>query len=178
MLTDEQEESIKDAAARLCREAGYRNAGTVEFLYDPQTQEFAFMEVNARLQVEHPVTEASTDLDLVKLQIHVAMGGVLEGEPPQKRGTAIEIRLNAEDPDAEFAPAPGKIELLRLPTGAGIRVDTGVETGDTIPADFDSMIAKIIAHGHDRNEALSRLRRALSELAVVVRGGTTKKLPL
>ncbi|MDJ0748508.1 MAG: carboxyl transferase domain-containing protein [Woeseiaceae bacterium] len=175
VLSDEQEESIKDAAARLCHEAGYRNAGTVEFLYDPDTREFAFMEVNARLQVEHPVTEASTDLDLVKLQIHVAMGGALEGQPPQKRGTAIEIRLNAEDPDAEFAPAPGRIELLRLPTGAGIRVDTGVETGDTIPAEFDSMIAKIIAHGRDRNEALSRLRRALSELAVVVRGGTTNR---
>ncbi len=175
VLSDEQEESIKEAAARLCREAGYRNAGTVEFLYDPETREFAFMEVNARLQVEHPVTEASTDLDLVKLQIHVAMGGALEGEAPRKRGTAIEIRLNAEDPDAEFAPAPGKIELLRLPTGAGIRVDTGVEAGDTIPAEFDSMIAKIIAHGRDRNEAMSRLRRALSELAVVVRGGTTNR---
>ena len=175
VLSDEQEESIKDAAARLCREAGYRNAGTVEFLYDPRTREFAFMEVNARLQVEHPVTEASTDLDLVKMQIHVAMGGALEGQPPPKRGTAIEIRLNAEDPDNDFAPAPGRIELLRLPTGAGIRVDTGVETGDTIPAEFDSMIAKIIAHGHDRNEALSRLRRALSELAVVVRGGTTNR---
>jgi acetyl/propionyl-CoA carboxylase alpha subunit/acetyl-CoA carboxylase carboxyltransferase component len=175
VLSQEQEDGIRDAAARLCREAGYRNAGTVEFLYDPQTGEFAFMEVNARLQVEHPVTEASTDLDMVKLQIHVAMGGALVGEAPTKRGTAIEIRLNAEDPDADFAPAPGRIELLRLPTGAGIRVDTGVETGDTIPAEFDSMIAKIIAHGHDRNEALSRLRRALSELAVVVRGGTTNR---
>ena len=175
VLTREQQDSIKDAAARLCREAGYRNAGTVEFLYDPSTREFAFMEVNARLQVEHPVTEASTDLDMVKLQIHVARGGALEGEPPPERGTAIEIRLNAEDPDEDFAPAPGKIELLRLPTGAGVRVDTGVEAGDHIPAEFDSMIAKIIAHGHDRNEALSRLRRALSELAVVVRGGTTNR---
>jgi len=175
VLTEEQEESIKDAAARLCREAGYRNAGTVEFLYDPVEREFAFMEVNARLQVEHPVTEASTDLDMVKLQIHIARGGTLEGEPPVSRGTAIEIRLNAEDPQADFAPAPGKIELLRLPTGAGIRIDTGVEVGDHIPAEFDSMIAKIIAQGRDRDEALSRLRRALAELAVVVRGGTTNR---
>ncbi len=175
VLTEEQIESIKDAAARLCREAGYRNAGTVEFLYDPREREFAFMEVNARLQVEHPVTEASTDLDMVKLQIHVARGGMLEGEPPKSRGTAIEIRLNAEDPQADFAPAPGKIELLRLPTGAGVRIDTGVEVGDHIPAEFDSMIAKIIAHGRNRDEALSRLRRALSELAVVVRGGTTNR---
>ena len=175
VLTAEQEESIKDAAARLCLESGYRNAGTVEFLYDPGTREFAFMEVNARLQVEHPVTEVSTGLDLVKLQIHVARGGKLEGDPPPARGTAIEVRLNAEDPQADFAPAPGKIELLRLPTGAGIRIDTGVETGDRIPAEFDSMIAKIIAHGRDRGEALSRLRRALSELGVVVRGGTTNR---
>ncbi|MDJ0751836.1 MAG: biotin carboxylase N-terminal domain-containing protein, partial [Woeseiaceae bacterium] len=175
VLTAEQQEHIKDAAARLCLEAGYRNAGTVEFLYDPTTREFAFMEVNARLQVEHPVTEVSTDLDLVKLQIHVAMGGKLEGDAPPARGTAIEVRLNAEDPAADFAPAPGKIELLRLPTGAGIRIDTGVETGDRIPAEFDSMIAKVIAHGRDRGEALSRLRRALSELGVVVRGGTTNR---
>ncbi|MDJ0919196.1 MAG: carboxyl transferase domain-containing protein [Woeseiaceae bacterium] len=175
VLTEEQQQSIKEAAARLCLEAGYRNAGTVEFLYDPDKREFAFMEVNARLQVEHPVTEVSTDLDLVKLQIHVARGGKLDGDPPPVRGTAIEVRLNAEDPQADFAPAPGKIEMLRLPTGAGIRIDTGVETGDRIPAEFDSMIAKIIAHGRDRSEALSRLRRALSELGVVVRGGTTNR---
>lgn len=175
VLTAEQEDSAKAAAARLCLEAGYRNAGTVEFLYDRDTEEFAFMEVNARLQVEHPVTEVSTDLDLVKMQIHVGAGGALEGDPPPVRGTAIEVRLNAEDPDNDFAPAPGKIELLRLPTGAGIRVDTGVEAGDSIPSQFDSMIAKIIAHGRDRNEALSRLRRALSEFAVVVKGGTTNR---
>ncbi|MDJ0751662.1 MAG: carboxyl transferase domain-containing protein [Woeseiaceae bacterium] len=175
VLTAEQEESIKNAAARLCLEAGYRNAGTVEFLYDPRKREFAFMEVNARLQVEHPVTEVSTDLDLVKLQIHVARGGKLEGDAPPIRGIAIEVRLNAEDPEANFAPAPGKIELLRLPTGAGIRIDTGVETSDRIPAEFDSMIAKVIAHGRDRSEAMSRLRRALSELGVVVRGGTTNR---
>ena len=175
VLSEEQETFLKEAAARLCIEADYRNAGTVEFLYDPRTDTFAFMEVNARLQVEHPITEESTDIDLVKMQLHVARGGRLEGDPPPVRGNAIEIRLNAEDPEKDFAPAPGRIELLRLPTGAGIRVDTGVELGDSIPAEFDSMIAKIIAHGRNRNEALSRLRRALSELAVVIKGGTTNR---
>jgi len=175
VLSMEQEEFIKTAAARLCRRAAYRNAGTVEFLYEMRTGNFAFMEVNARLQVEHPVTEVSTDLDLVKMQLHLARGGQLEGRPPTSRGAAIEIRLNAEDPDRDFAPAPGRVELLRLPTGAGIRVDTGIEQGDHIPAEFDSMIAKIIAYGRDRDEALSRLRRALLELAVVIQGGTTNR---
>ncbi len=175
VLDAEQEEFIKAAASRLCSLAGYRNAGTVEFLYDPGARTFAFMEVNARLQVEHPVTELSTDLDLVKMQLHIARGGRLEGDPPVTRGTAIEIRLNAEDPEKNFAPAPGRVEMLRLPTGAGIRVDTGIEQGDRIPAEFDSMVAKIIAHGRDRVEALARLRRALSELAVVIRGGATNR---
>jgi acetyl/propionyl-CoA carboxylase alpha subunit/acetyl-CoA carboxylase carboxyltransferase component len=175
VLSDEQEESIKDAAARLCRLSAYRNAGTVEFLYDPGTRSFAFMEVNARLQVEHPVTELSTGIDLVKLQLHIARGGCLEGNPPVSRGTAIEVRLNAENPDRDFAPAPGRVDLLRLPKGAGIRVDTGIEQGDFIPAEFDSMVAKIIAHGKDRNEALARLCCALSDLAVVIRGGTTNR---
>ena len=175
VLTPEQETFIGEAAARLCRIAGYRNAGTVEFLFDPADGRFAFMEVNARLQVEHPVTEASTGLDLVKLQLAVARGERLQGAPPPSRGTAIEVRLNAEDPDRDFAPAPGRVELLRLPTGAGIRVDTGVEQGDVIPAEFDSMIAKIIVCGRDRAEALARLRRALSELAVVISGGTTNR---
>lgn len=175
VLTAEQEAFIKTAAARLCRRAGYRNAGTVEFLYDPESESFAFMEVNARLQVEHPVTEVSTGLDLVKLQLHVARGGRLEGDPPVESGTAIEVRLNAEDPERGFAPAPGKVDLLRLPTGAGIRVDTGIEQGDRIPAEFDSMVAKVIAQGRDRAEALARLRRALTELAVVIEGGTTNR---
>ncbi len=175
VLNPQQEKTIKAAAARLCRMAGYRNAGTVEFLYDPETGSFAFMEVNARLQVEHPVTELSTGLDLVKMQLQMARGERLEGESPPSFGTAIEIRLNAEDPDKNFAPAPGRVELLRLPTGAGIRVDTGIESGDHIPAEFDSMIAKIIAHGRTRGEALARLRRALSELAVVIRGGTSNR---
>ena len=136
---------------------------------------FAFLEVNTRLQVEHPVTELTTGLDLVKLQLHVAAGGRLVGEPPPTVGWAIEARLNAEDPQRGFTPAPGRIELFTVPVGPGVRVDTGVGEGDVIPPEFDSMIAKIIAVGGDRDEALARLRRALSQTSVVVDGGTTNK---
>ena len=162
-------------AQRLALRAGYRNAGTVEFLYEPAERRFSFMEVNARLQVEHPVTEAVTGLDLVKLQLHVAAGGRLEGEPPAPVGHAIEARLNAEDPALGFLPAPGRVALLRLPTGPGVRVDTGVAEGDVIPAEFDSMIAKLIAWGRDRDEALARLRCALADTIVVIDGGTTNQ---
>src|SRR5262245_2162170 len=174
-LTPEQEREVLEAARRLALRAGYCNAGTVEFLYEPVDRSFSFMEVNARLQVEHPVTEAVTGLDLVKLQLHIAQGGRLEGEPPAPAGHAIEARLNAEDPALGFLPAPGRIALLRLPTGPGVRVDTGVAEGDVIPAEFDSMIAKIIAWGHDRDEALARLHRALADTMVVVDGGTTNQ---
>ena len=174
-LSAEQEREIMDAARRLVQGAGYCGAATVEFLYEPAERRFSFMEVNARLQVEHPVTEMVTGLDLVKLQLHVAAGGRLEGEPPPATGHAVEARLNAEDPALGFAPAPGRIALLRLPTGPGVRVDTGVAEGDVIPAEFDSMIAKLIAWGRDRDEALARLRRALGETMVVVEGGTTNQ---
>ena len=160
---------------RLAAVAGYHNAGTVEFLYQPAEQRFAFLEVNTRLQVEHPVTELTTGLDLVKLQLHVAAGGRLEGDPPPTQGYAIEARLNAEDPQRAFAPSPGTIEVLSLPVGPGIRVDTGVAEGDVIPPEYDSMIAKVIAAGRDRNEALARLHRALSQMTVIVRGGTTNR---
>ena len=131
--------------------------------------------MNTRLQVEHPITEASTGLDLVKLQILVADGHRLEGDPPPVFGHSIEARLNAEDADNGFAPSPGKVELLTLPTGPGIRVDTGIATGDVISPDYDSMVAKIIAWGRDRPEALARLRVALRDTTVVVKGGTTTK---
>ena len=117
----------------------------------------------------------TNDTDLVKLQIHVASGGRLTGERPAEVGHAVEARLNAEDPDRDFAPSPGRIALLDLPSGPGIRVDTGVGEGDAIPADFDSMIAKIIAFGRDRDEALARLRRAMTETTVVIEGGSTNK---
>jgi acetyl/propionyl-CoA carboxylase alpha subunit/acetyl-CoA carboxylase carboxyltransferase component len=174
-LTGAEDADLRAAAVRLTVAAGYENAGTVEFLFDPTTRAVAFMEVNARLQVEHPVTEMTTGLDLVKLQLHVARGGRLEGESPPTSGHAIEVRLNAEDPADGFTPAPGLIELLRLPAGPGVRVDRGVDEGDAIPSQFDSMIAKIIAFGRDRREALARLGRALGETAVVIRGGTTNR---
>ena len=147
----------------------------MEFLFEPRAQAFFFMEVNTRLQVEHTVTEVTTGLDLVKLQLHVARGGRLEGEPPRPSGHAIEVRLNAEDPDSGFAPAPGTFALFRLPTGPGIRIDRGVTEGDRVPPEFDSMVAKIIARGRDRPEALARLRRALAESAIVLEGGTTNR---
>ncbi|WP_199512560.1 ATP-binding protein [Nucisporomicrobium flavum] len=169
------EDAIRAAAVRLADAAGYRNAGTVEFLVDPDTGRFLFLEVNTRLQVEHPVTEATTGLDLVKLQLHVAAGGRLTGTPPPVRGHAVEARLCAEDPEDGFAPAPGRLVRLTLPAGTGVRVDPGFREGDRIPPDFDSMIAKIVAWGQDRAEALSRLRRALDDTTVVIDGGTTNR---
>ena len=174
-LSAAQDLELREAACRLALTAGYSGAGTVEFLYQPAERRFSFLEVNTRLQVEHPVTELTTGLDLVKLQLHVAAGGHLEGRPPPTAGYAIEARLNAEDPQQGFAPAPGTIETLTLPVGPGIRVDTGVAEGDVIPPEYDSMIAKIIAHGRSRAEALARLHRALSQMSVIVSGGTTNK---
>jgi len=183
-LHAEQEKMVRAHAAELIRAAGYVNAATVEFLYEPGERLLSFLEVNTRLQVEHPVTEATTGLDIVKLQLHIAAGGALAeigalldevtGEPPVY-GHAIEARLTAEDPERDFAPAPGLIEHLALPAGPGIRVDSGVRAGDVIPPQFDSMIAKVIAWGRDRAEARARLSRALRQTAAVIKGGTTNK---
>ncbi|MEV4151333.1 biotin carboxylase N-terminal domain-containing protein [Amycolatopsis sp. NPDC049691] len=175
VLAPEQTAELKASAERLAVAVGYRGACTVEFLYHPGEKLFAFLEVNTRLQVEHPITEITTGTDLVRLQLHVAGGGKLEGTQPAELGHAVEARLNAEDPDRDFAPSPGRIARLALPAGPGIRVDTGVSEGDTIPADFDSMIAKIIAYGRDRDEALGRLRRAMAETTVIIEGGATNK---
>jgi acetyl/propionyl-CoA carboxylase alpha subunit/acetyl-CoA carboxylase carboxyltransferase component len=174
-LSFQQDQDLREAAVRLSKTAGYTNAGTVEFLYDADARQFFFMEVNTRLQVEHPVTECTTGLDLVKLQIHIARGERLEGNPPRTFGHAIEVRLNAEDPDNDFAAAPGLLERFRIVTGPGIRVDTGVTEGDRISHEFDSMIAKVIGYGQTRKEALSRLQRALGESVIVVKGGATNK---
>jgi acetyl/propionyl-CoA carboxylase alpha subunit/acetyl-CoA carboxylase carboxyltransferase component len=177
-LDAEQEKLVRSHAAELIRAAGYVNAGTVEFLFEPSQQLLSFLEVNTRLQVEHPVTEATTGVDIVKLQLHIAAGGTLAeagtAEPPV-HGHAIEARLTAEDPERDFAPAPGLIEHLALPAAPGIRVDTGVAAGDVIPPQFDSMIAKVIAWGRDRTEARARLSRAIKQTATVIRGGTTNK---
>ena len=175
VLTAEQDQALRQAAVRLSQAAGYRNAGTVEFLYEPASQRFLFMEMNTRLQVEHPVTECTTGLDLVKLQIEVARGERLRGEPPCTYGHAIEVRLNAEDPENDFAPAPGMIERFKLPSGPGVRIDTGVAVGDAVPAEFDSMIAKIITYGQSRKEALARMERALRESVIVIKGGASNK---
>ncbi|MEU8181326.1 carboxyl transferase domain-containing protein [Micromonospora sp. NPDC049047] len=175
VLDPAQAAELKTSAERLAIAVGYRGAATVEFLYHPGDRLFAFLEVNTRLQVEHPITELTTGFDLVKAQLHVASGGRLDGAPPAERGHAIEARLNAEDPDRDFAPSPGRIARLDLPSGPGIRVDTGVSEGDTIPADFDSMIAKIIAYGRDRDEALGKLRRAMANTTVIIEGGATNK---
>ncbi len=174
-LSPEQDEELRQAAVRLSRAAGYSNAGTVEFLYQPESRSFSFLEMNTRLQVEHPVTECTTGLDLVKLQIHVARGGRLEGPPPKAAGHAVEVRLYAEDPDNRFAPAPGVIERFRIAAGPGVRIDTGVAEGDAVPAEFDSMIAKIIARGRNRGEALARLQRVLRESMILIKGGATNK---
>ncbi|HXB47394.1 MAG TPA: biotin carboxylase N-terminal domain-containing protein, partial [Streptosporangiaceae bacterium] len=175
VLAPEQAAELKVSAERLALTVGYRGAATVEFLYHPGERQFAFLEVNTRLQVEHPITEMVTGVDLVRLQLHVAAGGKLEEPKPAESGHAVEARLNAEDPDRDFAPAPGRIARLVLPAGPGVRVDTGVSEGDIIPADFDSMIAKIIAYGSDRDQALGRLRRALGETTVVIEGGAANK---
>ncbi len=175
LLDSAQVDELKAAAEQLALAVGYVGAGTVEFLYHPGERTFAFLEVNTRLQVEHSITEATTGIDLVRAQIHVAQGGHLTGEKPAEVGHAVEARLNAEDPDRDFAPAPGRIERLQLPSGPGIRVDTGVAEGDTIPPDFDSMIAKVIAYGRTRDEALARLRRAMTSTTVVIEGGACNK---
>jgi acetyl/propionyl-CoA carboxylase alpha subunit/acetyl-CoA carboxylase carboxyltransferase component len=169
------EERAKAGAVALAQATGYRGVGTVEYLYQPEEDRLSFLEVNTRLQVEHPVTELTTGVDLVKLQLLLADGDRLVGEPPPTSGHAIEVRLNAEDPEREFAPAPGRVEYLAWPSGPGIRVETGLAQGDAIPSDFDSMIAKIIGYGRDRNEARARLLRALRETTVVIRGGMTNK---
>jgi acetyl/propionyl-CoA carboxylase alpha subunit/acetyl-CoA carboxylase carboxyltransferase component len=175
VLAPHQVAQLKASAERLALAVDYCGAGTVEFLYRPADGMFAFLEVNTRLQVEHPITELTTGLDLVKIQLEVAAGGRLIGQPPAELGHAVEARLNAEDPDRDFAPAPGRIALLDLPDGPGVRVDTGFSSGDVIPADFDSMIAKIIAHGRTRDDALARLRRAVRDTTVIIEGGATNK---
>jgi acetyl-CoA carboxylase biotin carboxylase subunit len=166
-LDDELREEMEAAAERACRHLGYRNAGTFEFLVGPDGS-FSFIEVNTRLQVEHPVTEAVTGLDLVRLQVRVACGEPLPltGRAP-RGGHAIEIRINAEDPANGFAPAPGRIDRFRPPLGPGVRVDTFVEDGTSISSHYDSLIAKVIVRDETREAAIARAQRALLELEVV-----------
>ena len=156
-----------EVAVRVAQAAGYTNAGTIEFLVDDK-KNFYFLEMNTRLQVEHPVTELTTGLDLVHLQIRIAAGEKLpfKQEDVLIRGHAIECRIYAEDPDNNFFPSPGKITLLLLPSGPGIRRDSGMYEGWTVPIDYDPLLAKLIGYGTDREQAASRLRRALNEYFV------------
>ncbi len=165
-----------EVAVRVAQAAGYTNAGTIEFLVD-QDKNFYFLEMNTRLQVEHPVTEIVTGLDLVHLQIHIASGARLpfNQEGVRLRGHAIECRIYAEDPDNNFFPSPGKITLLLPPSGPGIRRDSGMYEGWTVPIDYDPLLAKLIGYGTDRAQAISRLTRAMSEYFV---GGIKTNLSL
>lgn len=167
IVDPEMRRRMGEVAVRVAQAAGYTNAGTVEFLVDQQ-KNFYFLEMNTRLQVEHPVTELTTGLDLVHLQIHIANGERLpfRQEDIQIRGHAIECRIYAEDPDNNYLPSPGKITLLLLPSGPGIRRDSGMYEGWTVPMDYDPLLAKLIGYGTDRDQAIGRLTRALNEYFV------------
>ncbi|MCD7891265.1 MAG: acetyl-CoA carboxylase biotin carboxylase subunit [Ruminococcus sp.] len=167
IVSGELRKKMGQAAVTAARECGYYNAGTIEFLVDDD-RNFYFMEMNTRIQVEHPITEEVTGFDLVKAQIKVAAGMELEIEQEDVRlnGHAIECRINAENPELDFRPSPGTIESLYTPGGPGIRIDSAVYQGYTITPYYDSMISKLIAHGADRNEAIMKMRWALSEFIV------------
>jgi acetyl-CoA carboxylase biotin carboxylase subunit len=176
-LDAERREAMEAAAERAVRAIGYTNAGTFEFLLGPDAG-FYFIELNARLQVEHPVTELVCGIDLVREQLRIAAGRALrvEGRAP-RRGHAVECRINAEDPSRGFAPAPGRVEALRAPLGPGVRFDTHVEPGATIPAQYDSLLAKVVVWDEDRPAAIARALRALGELEI--RGvPTTRELAI
>jgi acetyl-CoA carboxylase biotin carboxylase subunit len=155
-----------EAAKRICTQVGYKNAGTIEFVLDNAEQKFYFIEMNTRIQVEHPVTEMITGIDIVKQQLSIAneTGLLLRQEDVEFRGHAIECRVNAEDPDREFLPCPGVVSKYLAPGGPGIRTDSHLEDGYRIPPFYDSMVAKVIAWGNDRQEAIDRMTGALSEL--------------
>jgi acetyl-CoA carboxylase, biotin carboxylase subunit len=167
-LDDATRARMGEAAVRICRHVGYRSAGTVEFIVDTARGAFYFMEMNTRVQVEHPVTEAVTGIDIVKTQIRIAQGQHLQIAQDDVRltGHALECRINAEDPANDFAPAPGSVREVHLPGGPGIRVDSHLYAGYRIPPYYDSLIGKMIAWGRDREEAIARMTRALSEMQV------------
>ena len=173
-ISDEQRQEIGNRCVKACQEIGYRSAGTFEFLY--QDDQFYFIEMNARLQVEHPVTEMITGIDIVKEQMNIASGKKLSFSQSDvyMQGHAIECRINAEDPKT-FLPSPGLISLWHPPGGPGIRTDSHVYTGYEVPPFYDSMIGKIIAHGNNRHTALSRMKTALSEMVIE---GIKSNIPL
>ena len=177
VLPDDIRVRLRTAAVDLLSSIDYRNAGTVEFLYDENRREFSFMEVNARIQVEHPVSEEITDSDLIKLQLEVGIGlGTLPTQQSIKiSGHAIEVRILAEDPSRNFSPSPGRITRWQPPVGPGIRVDSGVSDGSFVPPFYDSMIAKLIVRGSSRDEAIDLLSGALARFEV---GGIATNIPL
>jgi acetyl-CoA carboxylase biotin carboxylase subunit len=164
-ITEEQRARIGERCVRACQEMGYRSAGTFEFLY--QDDEFYFIEMNTRLQVEHPVTEMITGVDIVREQLRIAAGEPLSVTQDEVRfhGHAIECRINAEDPKT-FMPSPGMVTLWHPPGGPGIRVESHLYSGYKVPPFYDSMIGKIISHGADRDTAIARMRNALSEIVI------------
>ena len=164
-LSDEQNERLYEASRAILREAGYQGAGTCEFLVGTDGT-ISFLEVNTRLQVEHPVSEEISGLDLVREQFRIARGEKIEEKDPVLRGHSFEFRINGEDAGRSFMPAPGTIEKLTVPTGPGVRWDSGFVAGDVIGGNFDSMLAKLIVTGADRKQALQRARRALAELTI------------
>ena len=167
VLNEELRENMGEIAKRAALAVDYKNAGTIEFLFDKDNN-FYFMEMNTRIQVEHPITEMITGIDIVKEQIRIASGEKLRftQDDIKLKGHAIECRVNAEDPDHDFRPCPGKIEELCIPGGMGVRIDSAIYCGYKIPHCYDSMIAKVITFGNDRDEAIVKMRRALSEFAV------------
>ncbi|SCZ38626.1 MULTISPECIES: acetyl-CoA carboxylase biotin carboxylase subunit [Burkholderia] len=176
-LTPAQRDALCESATRLARQVGYRSAGTLEYLYDDARGEFYFIEMNTRIQVEHPVTEAITGIDLVRETLRIADGEPLRfaQQDIAMRGAAIECRINAEDPLQDFRPNPGRIDTLVWPTGAGTRIDSLLYPGYVVPPFYDSLLAKLIVHDESRAAALQRLARALGELHV---GGVKTTAPL
>jgi len=170
-------ERMGEAAIRAARAAGYYNAGTVEFLADGSSGNFYFLEMNTRLQVEHPVTELVTGLDLVRLQIEIAAGGRLPFTQDEiaLRGSALECRIYAEDPANNFFPSAGRIVQLAQPAGPGVRLDSGIYPGWTVPVEYDPMLAKLIVWSSTRENAIGRMTRALGEYHV---GGIKTNIPL
>jgi acetyl-CoA/propionyl-CoA carboxylase biotin carboxyl carrier protein len=164
-LTPDQNRRLYESSKAILKEVGYQGAGTCEFLV-AQDGTISFLEVNTRLQVEHPVSEEVTGLDLVREQFRIAEGQALDYSDPEVRGHSFEFRINGEDPGRNFLPAPGPVHLFHAPTGPGVRVDSGVVSGDVISGNFDSMMAKLIVTGATREEALARSRRALQEMQV------------
>ena len=165
-LSSGQTTKLYESSKAILKEVGYIGAGTCEFLV-AQDGTISFLEVNTRLQVEHPVSEEVTGLDLVREQFRIAEGGLIDYPDPEVSGHSFEFRINGEDPGQNFMPAPGSVHVFRAPGGPGVRVDSGVESGDSISGNFDSMIAKLIVTGKDRTQALERSRRALAELQVL-----------